>query len=127
MYVASTSFLEIPAPPSIQLHVSVWDSICFSNYAKLEYSATGFVSNSTQNALAFGPNETTRSDYRIFTHPKDSGGNLIHQMASSADFFFSTCQGILTRMLDVVPRNVKLTETISVFRFKPSISSMFIN
>lgn len=78
--------------------------------------ATQFLENSTQNALAFGHNETTRSDLRIFN---SDGGDMIHKMAASNDFFISTCTNLLQRMVDTVPKDVKLTEPINAIPVKP--------
>jgi len=80
------------------------------------YRAKEFVANSTQNALAFGPNVTTRSDFRIFNA---DGGKMIQQMAASSDFFFSTCATVLEKMINTVPKNVVLTEPLTPLPVKP--------
>src|SRR3569833_549116 len=80
------------------------------------HSAKDFVANSTQNALAFGPNDTTRSDFRIFTA---DGGEMIKQMASSSDFFYSACHTVLEKMINTVPKNVILTDPITPIPVKP--------
>ncbi|KAM0261527.1 hypothetical protein ACHAQJ_002210 [Trichoderma viride] len=78
--------------------------------------AKEFVANVTQNPLAFGQNETTRSDFRIFNA---DGGDVISHMADSQDFFLSTCNTMLERMIDTVPRSVKLTDVINPAPVKP--------
>ncbi|KAI1338685.1 heme peroxidase [Xylariaceae sp. FL0016] len=78
--------------------------------------AKQFVANTTQNPLAFGHNETTRSDFRIFT---SDGGEMIHRMAESEDFFFETCTTLLERMLNTVPAGVELTDVITPIPIKP--------
>ncbi|KAH8891177.1 heme peroxidase [Thozetella sp. PMI_491] len=78
--------------------------------------AMQFVSNITQSPLAFGLNETTNSDHRIFNV---DGGGMISRMAASQAFFLDTCTSLLSRMIDTVPRNVTLTEPIQLVRVKP--------
>ncbi|KAI6080244.1 heme peroxidase [Hypoxylon rubiginosum] len=80
--------------------------------------ATQFVSNSMQNPLAFGHNETTRSDFRIFNA---DGGELIRKMAESQQLFWDTCTTLLERMLNTVPRDVQLTEVIQPIPVRPKI------
>src|SRR3569833_372818 len=82
------------------------------------YRVKEFLANSTQNVLAFGPNVTTRSDFRIFTA---DGGDTIRKMAASSDDFMSTCQGLLERMLNTVPSGVKQTDIIKPIRIKPTL------
>ncbi|KAL7784529.1 heme peroxidase [Trichoderma ceciliae] len=79
--------------------------------------AVQFVNNVTQNPLAFGHNETTRSDARIFG---SDGGKVIGRMASSPAYFFQTCQKLLERMINTVPEGVTLTEPIQPITVKPS-------
>jgi len=71
--------------------------------------------------LAFGPNVTTRSDFRVFTA---DGGSLIKQMAASNDVFLSTCQTLVERMVNTVPREVALTDVITPIRVKPEVQGM---
>ena len=81
------------------------------------------MSNSTQNVLAFGPNETTRSDFRIFNA---DGGTLIKAMADSPEFFAGTCQNLMERMLNTVPRGVQLTDIITPIRIKPTLEEFVL-
>ncbi|KAL6872280.1 heme peroxidase [Trichoderma longibrachiatum] len=69
--------------------------------------AKEFIGNVSQNPLAFGQNETTRSDFRIFNA---DGGDMISQMATSNDFFLDTCNTMFERMINTVPSNVKLVD-----------------
>ncbi|KAH8668991.1 heme peroxidase [Xylariales sp. PMI_506] len=78
--------------------------------------AVQFVSNVSQNPLAFGSNVTTRSDQRIFT---SDGGEVIGNMAASNDFFLNTCSSLLERMLNTVPVTVNLSEPILPLEVKP--------
>lgn len=75
------------------------------------------MANKTQNPLAFGHNETTRSDARIFNA---DGGSLIRKMAASNAFFLKTCGTLLARMLDTVPKSVTLSDVILPIEVKPS-------
>ncbi|KAL6861941.1 heme peroxidase [Trichoderma novae-zelandiae] len=79
--------------------------------------AVQYVNNNTQNPLAFGHNETTRSDARIFG---SDGGKEIGHMASSPAYFFKTCQNLLERMINTVPKGVVLTDPIQPIPVKPS-------
>ncbi|KAH6611291.1 hypothetical protein Trco_001311 [Trichoderma cornu-damae] len=83
-----------------------------------------FVANVTQNPLAFGQNETTNSDFRIFNA---DGGDMISQMASSNDFFLDTCNTMFERMINTVPRDVKLTDVITPLNVKPRKLSVTVN
>ncbi|KAH8883560.1 heme peroxidase [Thozetella sp. PMI_491] len=78
--------------------------------------AIEFVGNVSQNPLAFGQNETTRSDFRIFNL---DGGKMISDMAASNDFFLSTCTDLLARMINTVPRGVVLSNVIQPVEVKP--------
>ncbi|PTB44240.1 hypothetical protein M441DRAFT_66006 [Trichoderma asperellum CBS 433.97] len=78
--------------------------------------AKQFVANVSQNPLAFGQNETTRSDFRIFNA---DGGKVISQMAESENYFLSTCNALLERMINTVPRSVKLTDILHPYTVKP--------
>ncbi|KAL7781786.1 heme peroxidase [Trichoderma afarasin] len=86
--------------------------------------AKEFVANVSQNPLAFGQNETTRSDFRIFNA---DGGDMISQMASSNDFFLNTCTTMFERMINTVPRDVKLTDVIKPLKIKPRKLSVTVN
>ncbi|KAL7940999.1 heme peroxidase [Trichoderma barbatum] len=79
--------------------------------------AVQYVNNITQNPLAFGHNETTNSDARIFG---SDGGIEIGLMASSPAYFYKTCQNLLERMINTVPKGVTLTEPIQPIDVKPS-------
>ncbi|KAH7311247.1 heme peroxidase [Stachybotrys elegans] len=86
--------------------------------------AKDFVGNISQNPLAFGHNHTTRSDARIFNA---DGGDLIHRMAESNDFFIDTCKDLVERMLNTVPRGVELTAPIEPVVVKPDHLWITIN
>ncbi|KAI1097412.1 heme peroxidase, partial [Jackrogersella minutella] len=86
--------------------------------------AKQFVANSTQNPLAFGHNETTRSDFRIFNA---DGGGLIHRMAESQRFFWDTCNTLLERMLNTVPADVQLTDAIQPTPVRPNNLFITVN
>lgn len=79
-------------------------------------SAVEFLNNKSQNPLAFGHNETTRSDFRVFN---SDGGDTMRRLASSQDFFLESCAALFQRMIDTVPRVVKLSEPITPIPLKP--------
>lgn len=75
------------------------------------------MNNVTQNPLAFGHNETTNSDARIFN---SDGGEVIGKMADSPSYFYQTCTTLLERMINTVPKGVTLTDPIQPIAVKPS-------
>lgn len=86
-------------------------------YLLINYSAIDFTTKGKQNPLAFGHNETTRSDARIFGSDDMAE---IKRLASSNDEFLKTCTRLMERMVNTVPRAVKLTEPIQAIAVKPS-------
>ncbi|KAJ7364684.1 heme peroxidase, partial [Mycena albidolilacea] len=79
--------------------------------------ATEYITGTTTNPLVVGANDTTNSDKRIFA----SDGNVtMKSFADSPDLFASTCATLLARMLDTVPRDVKLTDVIEPLPVKPT-------
>lgn len=75
---------------------------------------TEFVSNTTQNPLVVGP-EDTNADKKVFTI---DGGKTVRSMLD-AQKFQAECKVMLQRMLDTVPNGVSLTEAIEVYDVKP--------
>jgi hypothetical protein len=74
------------------------------------------MSGHTNNPLVVGANVTTRSDARIFS----SDGNATMKAFSQLPALFrSTCASLVARMIDTVPRGVKLTEVIKPLPVKP--------
>ncbi|KAJ6476619.1 putative L-ascorbate oxidase [Mycena vulgaris] len=93
--------------------VSHFDStfIGFDNNVAQEY-----IVGTTQNPLVVGRNDTTNSDKRIFA----SDGNVtMRSFVTSPHHFASTCATLFARMLDTVPRGVKLTEVLTPLPVKP--------
>jgi hypothetical protein len=65
-----------------------------------------------------------RSDARIFA----SDGNVtMKALAKSPSLFASTCGTLLSRMLNTVPRSVKLTEVIEPLPVKPTDYSLVVH
>ncbi|KAJ7288756.1 heme peroxidase [Mycena rebaudengoi] len=84
--------------------------------------ATEYIKGTTRNPLIVGLNDTTNSDKRIF----GSDGNVTMRscvrapFSDSPELFASTCADLLARMVDTVPRGVKLTEVIKPLPVKPA-------
>ncbi|KAJ7288767.1 heme peroxidase [Mycena rebaudengoi] len=79
--------------------------------------ATEYIEGTTRNPLVVGLNDTTNSDKRIF----GSDGNVtMRSFANSPKLFASTCADLFARMVDTVPRGVKLTEVITPLPVKPA-------
>jgi hypothetical protein len=85
--------------------------------------ATEFINNTTTNPLVAGQNVTTRSDFRIFS---SDSGDMMRNMAASNDFFLSTCNTLLERMLNTVPKNVVLTDPVEFYPVKPSFMDVAV-
>ncbi|KAL7924845.1 heme peroxidase [Trichoderma austrokoningii] len=112
--VHGVDFPEIvPNPPNTGTDNMVTFDTTNDNFDNIV--AKEFVTNVTQNPLAFGQNETTRSDFRIFNA---DGGKRISQLADSNDYFLKSCNTMLGRMINTVPRGVKLTD-INPIAVKP--------
>jgi Na+/phosphate symporter len=74
------------------------------------------MSGHTNNPLVVGANVTTRSDARIFS---SDGNATMKVFAQSPALFRSICASLVARMIDTVPRDVKLTEVIKPLPVKP--------
>ncbi|KAH8101444.1 heme peroxidase [Cristinia sonorae] len=77
--------------------------------------ATEYLSSTTTNPLVVGHNVTTRSDFRIF----NSDNNVTMSKFADPDVFRMTCAKLFARMIDTVPKGVKLTEIIEPIKVKP--------
>ncbi|KAF9260590.1 heme peroxidase [Marasmius fiardii PR-910] len=82
---------------------------------------TGYLQGSTSNPLVVGPNTTTNSDLRIFS----SDGNATMQSIASPDAFSKTCENLLERMINTVPRGVQLTDVLEPIQYKVGQSRLF--
>ncbi len=89
----------------------------------LSFSATQFVSNTSQDPLVIGPTETN-SDLRIFNA---DGGLLFKDFANSNDHFLRTCQSLLERMVNTVPSSVKLSDPVVPIPVKPELVTLLWN
>ncbi|KAF7368526.1 Peroxidase [Mycena venus] len=78
--------------------------------------AKEYIAGTTQNPLVVGRNVTTNSDKRIFA---SDGNATMRSFATSPSLFASTCATLFARMLDTVPRGVKLTEVLTPLPVKP--------
>ncbi|KAJ7906150.1 heme peroxidase [Mycena leptocephala] len=86
--------------------------------------ATEYITDTTKNPLVVGFNDTTNSDKRIF----GSDGNVtMRSFADSPTLFASTCADLIARMIDTVPRGVKLTEVITPLLIKPDGVQLALN
>jgi hypothetical protein len=61
-------------------------------------------------------NVSSRSDLRLYE--SDNNATMI-TLANQGAGFLETCNGLLQRMIEVVPSNVKLSEVISPMPVKP--------
>lgn len=79
--------------------------------------ATDYISNRTGNPLVVGFNKTTNSDARIFA---SDGNATIRALAKDNNYFLDTCAKLFERMIDTVPKDVKLSEPIEPLVIKPA-------
>ncbi|KAG0646745.1 WSC domain-containing [Hyphodiscus hymeniophilus] len=61
-------------------------------------------------------NASSRSDLRLYE--SDSNATMV-TLANQGAGFLNTCKGLLQRMVEVVPKNVKLSDVISPLQVKP--------
>ena len=61
-------------------------------------------------------NESSRSDLRLY---QSDDNQRMKELSQSTEVFFSTCQSLLGRMIDTVPRGVQLSEPLTPLTLKP--------
>ncbi|KAI9151307.1 WSC domain-containing protein [Paramyrothecium foliicola] len=91
----------------------------FDNRIAIEY-----LDGTTKNPLVIGANETTNSDHRIFS---SDGNKTIAALASSQETFEGRCSKLFSRMINAVPRNVRLSEPLEAIDIKPYITGLYLN
>lgn len=97
------------------VHFETGDSFkIFDNAVVAEY-----LNGSTSNLLVVGTNVTTNSDARVFSADKNA---TMHSLTDPA-IFQAQCASILTRMIEVVPAAVSLSDPIDPIPIKPYIDS----
>ncbi|EJD48418.1 putative L-ascorbate oxidase [Auricularia subglabra TFB-10046 SS5] len=78
--------------------------------------AKEYVAGTTANPLVVNPLDEFNSDKRIFG---SDGNQTMLAFSRDAAHFAQTCATLLSRMIDVVPRGVQLTEVIKPLLVKP--------
>ncbi|KZV81700.1 heme peroxidase [Exidia glandulosa HHB12029] len=78
--------------------------------------ARDYMAGTTSNPLVMNTDDTFNSDKRIFS---SDGNATMAGFARSAQGFAETCSRLFSRMIDVVPRGVQLTEVIAPLPVKP--------
>ncbi|KAF9532211.1 L-ascorbate oxidase [Crepidotus variabilis] len=81
---------------------------------------TEYLDGSTQNVLVVTSNATMASDLRVFS----SDGNSTMKGIADANKFKSTCQTLLQRMIEVVPKDVTLTDEITLIPAKVNSAAL---
>jgi len=84
--------------------------------------ATEYLSGKTKNPLIVAKNATLRSDKRIFDNDKATMKTL-----ATKEGFSKICPQVFARMIDTVPKSVKLTEVIDAYEVKPYINDMSLD
>ncbi|KAF8912080.1 L-ascorbate oxidase [Gymnopilus junonius] len=116
--VRSADFPELvpPNPNSVNPVIKNFDnSTHFDNSVVTEY-----LDGTTQNPLVVSSNQTMDSDLRVFT----SDNNQTMKGLTDNTVFQSECQSILTRMLNVVPSSVNLTDEIALLPAKVTYAQL---
>ncbi|PPR05095.1 hypothetical protein CVT24_010082 [Panaeolus cyanescens] len=99
-----------PSPDNDQDNIHLFDTThTFDNAVVTEY-----LSGNTQNPLVNHPNTTMLSDLRIFS----SDGNKTMQRLANPNHFQRTCGNLLERMINTVPRGVKLRPPVKPIPIK---------
>ncbi|KAH6898051.1 heme peroxidase [Thelonectria olida] len=83
---------------------------------------TEFLDGTTKNPLVVARNKTLNSDKRIFSSDQKYMSTL-----KDPKTFQSVCGDIFTRMIETVPKNVKLTDAITPYDVKPYIDHLSLN
>ncbi|KAH7092727.1 putative L-ascorbate oxidase [Auriculariales sp. MPI-PUGE-AT-0066] len=78
--------------------------------------ATEYISGTTKNPLVVGANDTFNSDKRIFS---SDGNKTMAAFARSPQLFSKTCSNLFARMIDTVPKGVKLTDVLEPLPIRP--------
>lgn len=110
--VRSSDFPAVVPPgddPEVDEFKMFDDTKEFDNHVVTQYN-----DGTTLNPLVVDANVTMNSDQRIFA----SDGNATMRRLNDPEEFASTCRTLLSRMLDVVPANVTLTEEIQLIPAK---------
>ncbi|KAM0541426.1 hypothetical protein ACHAPJ_013244 [Fusarium lateritium] len=83
---------------------------------------TEFLSGKSKNPLVVASNDTLNSDKRIFNNDRATMKKL-----STKAGFNSICADIFTRMIDTIPKSVKLTNVIEPYDVKPYVTELSLN
>jgi hypothetical protein len=83
---------------------------------------TEFLNGKTKSPLVVAKNDTLNSDKRIFNSDRATMKNL-----ATRSNFNSMCGDIFARMIDTVPKAVKLTDTIDAYDVKPYIQQLSLD
>jgi hypothetical protein len=82
-----------------------------------------YLENDGINPLAFGRNDTTNSDKRVF----GADGNATMRALSDPSNFSNTCGSLMERMINTVPAQVQLSEPLELQAVKPYIDVLQLN
>ncbi|KAF9767678.1 hypothetical protein IL306_015119 [Fusarium sp. DS 682] len=83
---------------------------------------TEFLAGTSKNPLVVAKNDTLNSDKRIFNNDRATMKKL-----SIKAGFNSMCADVFTRMIDTVPKSVKLSDVIEPYDVKPYVTEMSLD
>ncbi|KAH7092728.1 heme peroxidase [Auriculariales sp. MPI-PUGE-AT-0066] len=78
--------------------------------------ATEYIGGHSKNPLVAGTNDTFNSDKRIFGSDRNK---TMAAFARSPQLFAKTCSTLISRMIDTVPKGVKLSDVLEPLPVKP--------
>ncbi|KAF9053046.1 L-ascorbate oxidase [Panaeolus papilionaceus] len=116
--VRSSEFPSLVPPDPNSLTAVIHDFDTTPNFDNAV--VTEYLSGSTQNPLVVGANKTLVSDLRVF----ESDGNRTVQSLADKDTYASQCTDLLARMIDVVPKDVTLTDEITLLPVKVNYAQL---
>ncbi|KAF2758684.1 heme peroxidase [Pseudovirgaria hyperparasitica] len=79
---------------------------------------TEYLDNSSRNPLLRNTNDTLNSDKRVFA----ADGNVTMNKLADATYYKAQCESVFTRMLDLVPSDVTLSEPLQPADIRPYIT-----
>lgn len=121
--VHNDNFPEITGDTT-PLEVHRFESNTSHSFSKFDnVVVTEYLEGNTANLLAYGSNETTNSDKRVFSA---DGNETMNALADPATFQ-AKCADILERMINTVPSTVTLTDVMDPFEVKPYIKLLALN
>ncbi|KAH7161588.1 heme peroxidase [Dactylonectria macrodidyma] len=121
--VHSVDFPQI-SPGSSNIYNDTVTNFDSSPYQFDNTVATEYVKGTTKSPLVIGTNDTLNSDKRIFGSDKNK---TMKALAKKPSAFEAKCAKVFNRMIDTVPKSVKLSSPVVAIEIKPNITKLYLN